>query len=315
MTWQRIVELARRQRPVARWGLALVMFALALDVRLLSTRYLAGLPSLSYLPAIIGATLLCGWQQASLVLALSVASGVYLFQPNTLMQGDARIRGVIALVMFVLVGAFEIAIISALVEAVRANQRLARQEKTLFLELQHRVANTLQFVAGMLTMGRNAITTPEQAAEVLEQSAARVTAMGQLHRRMYAAANDDRGFVPLLQDILDELFRGLEVTTKIEADLPKVPLSQMTPIVLLVTEAATNSAKHVFRNGRGSHFHVLLREEPRDRLRLTITDDGPGVPQPAGSSRGLGLRIMHGLAAQLGGKLIVEHTCGTTVSV
>jgi two-component sensor histidine kinase len=90
----------------------------------------------------------------------------------------------------------------------------------------------------------------------------------------------------------------------------------MTPIVLLVTEAATNSAKHVFRQGRGSRFDVSMNDVEPGRLILLIRDDGPGIAQaeaPAASS--LGLRIMRGLATQLGGCLVIENLEGTVVSV
>jgi two-component sensor histidine kinase len=310
-----MVIASRRLGPAARWGIALLMFATALAARLVLARYVAGVPAITFLPALIGATLLCGWQPAVLVLVLSITSGVYLFQPQSWGASDAHTRGVIALAVFVAVAVFEIVIISALMNAVRANHRLAQQEKTMFLELQHRVANTLQFVAGMLTMARQGITTPEQADLVLEQAVARVTAMGQLYRRMYDAANDDRGLMPLLGEILDELFKDLNVTTKLHADLAQVPLSQMTPIVLLVTEAATNSAKHVFRSGQGSTFDVALLDVPPARLRLVIKDDGPGVPVPPPPSHGLGLRIMQGLATQLGGRLVFDCSAGTVVSV
>ncbi len=314
MFWQRLVITARSQSWLARWGLALFFFGLALAFRLAMAKYLTGLPAITFLPAIIGATILCGWRPAVMVVVLSLVSAYFLL-PNFGTGADGRLRAFIAIGVYLIVATFEIIIISMLMETVRANRRLAQQEKTLFLELQHRVANTLQFVAAMLTTARQGIVTPAQADEVLTQAVARVTAMGQLHRRMYDAANDDRGFVPLLRDILDEIFKDLDVAVTVQADLARVPLSQMTPIVLLVTEAATNSAKHVFRNGRGSCFEVTLLNKAQERLLLTIRDDGPGMPQAVAPSRGLGLRIMNGLAAQLGGKLVFDEARGAAVSV
>ncbi len=314
MFWQRLVIAARSQGWLARWSLALFFFGLALGFRLVLARYLTGLPAITFLPAIIGATILCGWRPAVMVVILSLVSAYFLL-PNFGTGADGHIRAALAIGVYLIVATFEIIIISMLMETVRANRRLAQQEKTLFLELQHRVANTLQFVAAMLTSARHGIVTPAQADEVLTQAVARVSAMGQLHRRMYDAANDDRGFVPLLRDILDEIFKDLKVAVTVQADLARVPLSQMTPIVLLVTEAATNSAKHVFRTGQGSRFHVVLSNVPQERLLLTIRDDGPGMPTAAPASRGLGLRIMNGLAAQLGGKLVFDNADGAAISV
>ena len=122
-----MVIASRRLGPAARWGIALLMFATALAARLVLARYVAGVPAITFLPALIGATLLCGWQPAVLVLVLSITSGVYLFQPQSWGASDAHTRGVIALAVFVAVAVFEIVIISALMNAVRANHRLAQQ--------------------------------------------------------------------------------------------------------------------------------------------------------------------------------------------
>jgi two-component sensor histidine kinase len=93
----------------------------------------------------------------------------------------------------------------------------------------------------------------------------------------------------------------------------QLALSQMTPVVLLVTEAATNSAKHVFRQGQGSKFEVELKPVGARMLRLSMRDDGPGMPEREAPASSLGLRIMRGLAAQLGGALHFENDSGAKV--
>lgn len=314
MTGADLVEWARQQNRLVRWGGAFMLFALALDARELLNGYLNGLPAITFLPAIIGATLLFGIAPGIFVTVLSAFFGTVLFLPEVFTGGPGFGRSAVLLAIYLLVALLELWIIAALVGAVATNRRLAQREKTLFLELQHRVANTLQFVAGMLTLARQTATTPEEADRVLEQSATRITAMGQLHRRMYEAANDDRGFVPLLRDILEEVFHDQDVAVEIEADVGHVPLNQLTPLVLLITEAATNSAKHVFRRGIGRRFMVSLTAE-REAMRLIVRDDGPGLPTPAQPRSGLGLRIMNGLASQLGGALETRSDAGAVVTV
>ena len=273
------------------WAVAMLLFVLALAARLALAGHASGLPFLTFFPVTILTTILCGWRQALLVLILACGSADLLLPPPSWYGGDGPMHATLSLLLFSSVATLEIAIVAALVDAVRANYRLAAHEKTLFLELQHRVANTLQFVASMLTLTRQGIATPEQANAVLEQAATRILAIGQLHRRMYDAANDQQGLAPLLRDILQELFQDLPVTVHVDVARARVALSQMTPIVLLVTEAATNSAKHVFRQGRGSRFDVSMNDVEPGRLILLIRDDGPGIAQaeaPAASSLGLG---------------------------
>jgi two-component sensor histidine kinase len=294
----------------------MVLFALALAARLALAGHASGLPFITFFPVTILTTILCGWRQALIVLIMACISADFLLPPPSWYGGSGPMRATISLALFSAVSVLEIAVIAALAEAVRANYRLAAHEKTLFLELQHRVANTLQFVAGMLMLTRQGIATPEQADAVLEQAAKRILAIGALHRRMYDAAYGNQELAPLLRDILRELFQDLAVEVRVDVAGARISLSQMTPIVLLVTEAATNSVKHVFRLGLGSSFDVALREAGPGRLVLSIRDDGPGVTQAEGPApTSLGLRIMRGLATQLGGKLVIENQAGAVVLV
>ena len=306
---ERIFRFQDRHSPPTCWGVALLLFALALVARLMLAGYASGLPFITFFPAMILTTLLCGWRQALLVLLLACASAALLLPPPSWYGGSGPTRATVSLAVFSVIGLIEITVVTLLAAAVRDNYRLAAHEKTLFLELQHRVANTMQFVAGMLTMARQGIATPAQADAVLEQATARVLALGQLHRRLHEAARGDADFAPLLRDILEDVFRNVDVTVRVDART-RVPLSQMTPIVLLVTEAATNSAKHVFRLGRGSVFDVVLARVNASTLRLTIRDDGPGLQAETAPATSMGLRIMRGLAQQLGGKLHIETDGG-----
>jgi two-component sensor histidine kinase len=314
MVWERLLRTTKRQPAWVRWGLAFLFFGASLAVRLALNGVIYGMPFMTFMPAIVGATLLSGIAPALALLVLSAGASwlVYVHAASGVQPAAAMVT----IVLSTAVSAFVIAIVAALLEAVRANHRLVRQQETLFRELQHRVANSLQFVATMLTLARKQADQGKTADRVLEEAAARITAMGKLHRRMYDAAHYERGFAPLMLEILGEMFRGEQVEVAVSAEASAIPLSRMTPIVLLVTEAATNSLKHAFRAGLGSRFEVVLSPVERDRVRLTIRDDGPGLGpliNPLEPERGLGLRIMKSLASELGGKLHMEESGGTVV--
>jgi two-component sensor histidine kinase len=103
----------------------------------------------------------------------------------------------------------------------------------------------------------------------------------------------------------------------IRLDIDSCPLStdQLTLIGLLVVEAATNAAKHVFAVGRGSVFSICLAPLAGAKLRLAITDDGPGFGPPGQATNRLGMAIMPSLAQQLGGALEAVDGPGTTLRV
>jgi two-component sensor histidine kinase len=207
---------------------------------------------------------------------------------------------------FLAVGGFDIVLVAALSEVVRRLEVATRTQEALFRELQHRIANNMQFIASMLRLARRDVVDAS-AAEVLEQAAARIGSMARLHRRLQDPTTYARGLEPVLRDVLIDLFQGVAVEVRLAIGPEPLPIAQMTALVLLVTEAATNALKHVFQPARGALFEVELRERPSGHLLLTVRDDGPGIgpsqPQAPAGQR-LGMHIMQALASQLGGSLL-----------
>jgi two-component sensor histidine kinase len=123
---------------------------------------------------------------------------------------------------------------------------------------------------------------------------------------------------PVLRDVLHGILEGVPVSVRLEIQSNSLTLDQMTLIVLLVSEAATNALKHVFGPEQGTSFEVSLTKQPGNRLQLTVRDNGRGLgpaPMPSAPAQKLGLRIMHALAVQLGGKLEPLEGRGATLRV
>ena len=81
-------------------------------------------------------------------------------------------------------------------------------------------------------------------------------------------------------------------------------------------ELVTNSAKHAFTDGESGAIYINLEENDEEQLILTVNDNGRGLPPGLDLTNGksLGIRIMNGLAAQLGGELTwIEQNKGTVV--
>ena len=175
----------------------------------------------------------------------------------------------------------------------------------------------MNIIAGMLQHTRRAL--PESpATEIIDQAAARITAMAQLHRRLYDSRAYDEGLEPVLRDVLAQAFHGLPVQVSLRIAHTKLSIDRLTAITLLVNEAALNSVKHVFRAEQGTAFEVALEEMSPGRLVLTVRDDGPGLGRAAaagGEAQRLGMNIMRAFAGQLGGGLEMPDGPGATLRV
>lgn len=88
----------------------------------------------------------------------------------------------------------------------------------------------------------------------------------------------------------------------------------MLPVALIVNEAVSNALKYAFPQGRRGHIAIEVHRAPRNRYRLTIRDDGIGLPGHW-RENGLGLKLVAMFAAQIGGRAVVENADGTVVTV
>jgi two-component system, sensor histidine kinase PdtaS len=319
MAWVGPISKIVRQHPsgMQASAIAVALFAAGLLVRLALEPWLSPIAFLTFYPAIIATTLICGWRQGVLVVLLSMAAGWYLFiEPRGSFAFDGAGTPVI-LASFLAVALFQVALVAALAEVVRRLDAMQAVQADLFRELQHRVANNMQLIASTLNVARRRINDPE-AREVIAQATARVDAMARLHRKLYDPDSYRNGLEPVLREVLAETFQGLPVRLDIRLVPRPLSIARMTAIVLLVNEAAINAAKHVFRPERGSAFEVELRPCEDGRLRLVVRDDGPGlgpVPRGPDAARRLGMTIMQSLARQLGGCLEVLDGPGMSLGV
>lgn len=318
MAWAtQLARISAQRRGVWTWLLALAIFAACLGLRLLLAPWLAQMKFLTFYPAIAAATLVCGWGPGVLVLLLStVAAWFFFFEPlNTFEVKDPYT--VPSLVGFILVAGFILVLVAALRALVERLEKAKRIQEELFRELQHRVANNLQLAVVMLRNARRGVSDAA-AIDAISQAEDRISAISRLHRRLHDGTAFADGLQDVIEDILRETFRELPVDVRIDVEADAaLSLDQITALVLLVNEAATNAAKHVFGKGLGTRFEVKLAKEATGRLLLTISDDGPGIDASAAERRGatLGMNIMRGFATQLGGALQMGEAPGATLSV
>ena len=122
----------------------------------------------------------------------------------------------------------------------------------------------------------------------------------------------EKGLVKALQIRLETVERRVKLNTQLLVDGELPPFSQQVENELynIAQEALNNALRH----SNASNIVVRLNSN-RNRISLSICDDGIGFKQPVPT--GIGLKSMHERAELIGAKLIVDSKThlGTTVSV
>lgn len=307
MQWLvRLIGWQSKQPAVIRWATTFALFGAALAARSALGVFYGGLPSLAFYPMLLIVAALIGWKEATAVLCLSVAVGVYYFLPAGMY---------LVPVGWIFVGSLTIVTITALKtlahELANANER----QRILFRELQHRVANTLQTVSGTLEVARRKIEpAPEEAGRILEETVHRIVASAEVHRRLSDPKSFGRGLRSILRDAVQTVIDPQSTDLRIDVEDFDLSFDQMSVITMIVLEVANNAQKHVFGRGLGGHFEVSLRSLQDRRAVLSVKDDGPGWDGDK-SERAQGLAILRGLADQLRAEFHINAQAGTEVSM
>jgi two-component system, sensor histidine kinase PdtaS len=212
-------------------------------------------------------------------------------------------------------------------QATTAREDTLLREKADFLqrqdmlaqEFEHRLVNSLQIIASLLSL-QSRTATPEAAAQ-LTVAANRVASFGRVHRGLHLLDHQESvEFKQYLQQLCEDLSgllfqRENERTIAVEGATVDIPTVFAIPLGFIADELITNSAKYA-----KSNITVRLETSPTFGHSLSVLDGGPGLPagfDPA-ASKGLGMKIVGSLVKQIGGELQIapgENGRGATFTV
>jgi two-component system, LuxR family, sensor kinase FixL len=117
---------------------------------------------------------------------------------------------------------------------------------------------------------------------------------------------DAHGLQIALEELARETTSIFRISCRFEPDgrLPIIDNFSATQLYLIAREAVQNAARHA------KPSHVVIRLQDSDGIRLSVEDNGQGLPEKDESGSGLGLRIMQHRSDLLGGKLQIESREG-----
>jgi len=200
-------------------------------------------------------------------------------------------------------------------------RREVSEKETLLREVHHRVKNNLSVVQHLLRMQSRSMHDAEGRSAMVECEG-RIRSIALLHEHLYH--REPGGRMPsraYFEQLTSEVMRSCSppqggIRLLREMDEMSLDLDAIMPCGLLANEMLTNALKHGYAAGGPGVVRFSLRREGT-RVRMSVVDDGVGLPDGFDHTKGsgFGLRIIHALVEQLCGSLSVRSDHGAAFEV
>ncbi|MDA3929473.1 MAG: sensor histidine kinase, partial [Prolixibacteraceae bacterium] len=172
----------------------------------------------------------------------------------------------------------------------------------------------LQMVASLLNLHSRQLKG-HPAAEALLEGKYRVEALTLIHQKLY---RDDIDTKIDLKDYIEELTKNLVMNfgQNFDMELKLVPfimkIDKAIPLGLVLNELVTNSLKYGQEDNESPKLAIVITKEAENVI-LTIKDNGKGLPDDFDFRKtdSFGLKLVHSLINQLGGKIDWNSKSGT----
>lgn len=206
----------------------------------------------------------------------------------------------------------------------RRDRELITKDATI-REIHHRVKNNLQTVAALLRLQARRMDN-DDARSALEEAVRRVGSIAIVHETLSQAGEEHVVF----DEIADRLGRmvievsavGDNVRVHRSGTFGVITSEMATALAMVVTEVLQNAVEHAYSPGDTGRITLDARRLV-GRLRVTVQDDGSGLPEgfSLDESTNLGLSIVRTLVeSELDGQLEMgpahlPETRGTRVEI
>ena len=342
------VEMLRRLQPLRTLPAAVQYGATALiALAFFGLRYLlAGMDLdpeqlplfLFFMPAVVLASFLFDRGSGYFAVIVSAALGLYFLvdprEPLAPPDGDGLIR----IGAFLVIGLLTAAIVqmlargfdhaaTRLAEISRGHAELERradalaaadsQKELLLHDINHRIKNQLQVVAGYISLGQRDVADG-QAAEVLGSAANRLKVLARVYDRLqFGRETTSVGARGFIEEMVNDLQPGLigvrPIVLRAEAEAAELSSGRAVTIGLMINELVSNAVRFAFAEDEPGTILVLFRH-CEGGFCLEVIDDGHGFRSEARSGS-VGQRMLRALVAQLDGTIEWAGPPGTRVSV
>ncbi|MBD3412932.1 MAG: PAS domain S-box protein [Candidatus Aminicenantes bacterium] len=196
------------------------------------------------------------------------------------------------------------------------------QEKTMLLsEIHHRVKNSLQIVASLLSLQSRQFED-DRILDMFQQSRNRIRMMATVYEKLYRSESFSRiDLKDYLEDVLDSMYRSSNIRShiglRLDVENAVISLDEAIPLALIVNELFTNSLKHAFPEEKEGVIEVRLKQLDEKNIQLIYRDNGVGLPDHIDfdTTESLGLHLIKNLAKQIEGEAVLEQNDWTTFKI
>jgi two-component sensor histidine kinase len=202
-----------------------------------------------------------------------------------------------------------------------ANDPASRVD-VLIGESNHRIANNLTLIAGLLRLQASEVAKTGRALSaqdvcvLLEEVGGRIETVGRLHRLLaQVGRGENLDLQQFLHDIAGAAIGSMSVAGDIlfgpvAGDACAIPAQQALPVGFIVGELITNAVKYAHPAGVKGRVKLDCQRRPEGAILIEVADDGVGLPEGFDAKRGggLGLRMVRLLADQLGASLSFDSS-------
>ncbi len=196
-----------------------------------------------------------------------------------------------------------------------------RQKELLMIELQHRVKNNLGIISSLLSLEMPKLKD-ETARAVFMNARTRILSMSGIYEQLYGSGNlESVSLAKYVTDLANMILKTYSIRSRnllLETNLEEIQLDlrRTVPLGLILNELITNILKYAYPDGHGGSINIETRKDD-NIITVKVADNGIGLPEGFSIKKAdtMGLSLVKMLVDQIGGKLNVESSGGTKITI
>jgi two-component sensor histidine kinase len=190
----------------------------------------------------------------------------------------------------------------------------------LLAEANHRIANHLSLLAGMVQLQMSALSrgpdmlSRTQVRGLLQETAGKIVGIGNMHRRFAHSSGEDEldlgaHLIECTHLLVSQLSldRKVSIVERLDSGCMVTPDDAQT-LVLIAGEILMNAVKHAHPTGLSVAISISCSRSADGSIVLEVGDDGVGLPENFDHTKdgGLGLKLIRSLADKMHAQLQIE---------